>query len=153
MKKISANNRFQRKIFLFLWFGIVGVIFFSAIFAGAYRKAPVLLIGPVFMGLLGYFLMKNLIFDLVDEVYDEGDFLLVKKGREEERVAFSNIMNVSASTLTNPPRISLRLVAPGKFGQEIVFSPYRPLTLNPFAKSAIAEDLMVRVDQARSKRI
>lgn len=152
MKKISANNRFQRKIFPFLWFGILGVIFFSTIFTGAYRTAPMALIVPIFMGFLGFFLMKNLIFDLADEVYDGGDFLLVKKGSEEEAVPLSNIMNVGASMMTNPPRISLRLVTPGKFGQDIVFSPVRPFTFNPFAKSPVAEDLMVRVDQARLHR-
>lgn len=152
MKKISANNAFQRKIFPVLWFGILGVIFFSTIFTGAYRRAPVALVVPVAMGVFGYILMKNLIFDLVDEVYDDGDSLVVKKGSEEERIALSDIMNVSASMMTNPPRISLRLVTPGQFGQEIVFSPVRQFTLNPFAKNPIAEDLIVRIDQARMRR-
>ncbi len=112
MKKISASNTFQRKIFPFLWFGILGVVFFSMLFGRVYRQTPLALIVPIAMGVFGYFLMKNLIFDLVDEVYDDGDSLVVKKGSEEERVALSNIMNVGASTMTNPPRISLRLVTP-----------------------------------------
>jgi hypothetical protein len=65
---------------------------------------------------------------------------------------FSNIMNVSMSTSLNPPRLSLRLVRPRQLGPEIVFSPVRPFSLNPFARNPIAEDLMVRVDRARSKR-
>jgi hypothetical protein len=61
-------------------------------------------------------------------------------------------MNVSASTNMNPPRITLRLVQPGKFGSELAFSPTMSFTLNPFAKSGVAEDLIVRVDKARSRR-
>ena len=100
----------------------------------------------------GYFLMKKLVWDLVDEVYDCGDFLLVKNRDEEERIALSNIMNVNASTYINPPRITLRLVNPSKFGSEVAFSPITGFKLNPFAKNAVAEDLIVRVYQARSKR-
>jgi len=65
---------------------------------------------------------------------------------------FSNVMNVSMSTGLNPPRLSLRVVTPGQLGPEIVFSPARRFSLNPFARNPIAEDLMVRVDRARSKR-
>jgi hypothetical protein len=61
-------------------------------------------------------------------------------------------MNVNASTYVNPPRITLRLVTPGRFGNEIAFSPIAGFRLNPFAKNKIAEDLIVRVDRARSKR-
>jgi len=81
-----------------------------------------------------------------------GDFLLVKNRGEEDRVTLSNVMNVSASTNMNPPQITLRLVKPGKFGTEIAFSPTAGFALNPFAKNQVAEDLIVRVDRARSKR-
>jgi hypothetical protein len=151
VKKISANSPFQRKIFPVLWFGILTLVFVAMAFGRVYRQAPFALFGPIIMAVFGYVLMKNLIFDLVDEVYDEGDFLLVRKGREEERVALSNIMNVSASTLTNPPRITLRLVTPGKFGTEIAFSPERQFSFNPFVRNQVAEDLIVRVDQARRR--
>jgi hypothetical protein len=104
------------------------------------------------MAVFGHFLMKKLVWDLVDEVYDCGDFLLVKNRDDEERIALSNIMNVNASTYINPPRITLRLVNPSKFGSEVAFSPITGFKLNPFAKNAVAEDLIVRVYQARSKR-
>jgi hypothetical protein len=97
-------------------------------------------------------LYPKLIWGLADEVYDGGDYLLVKRGRIEERIALSDIMNVNSSTMVNPPRITLRLARRSKFGDEITFSPVRPMTLNPFARNAIAEDLIVRVDAARMKR-
>ena len=76
----------------------------------------------------------------------------MRKGDEEDMVPLSNVMNVSASTVTNPPRITLRLVTPGKFGDEVTFSPMKDFTLNPFARNPIAEDLIRRVDQARARR-
>ena len=60
-------------------------------------------------------------------------------------------MNVSSTTFSNPPRITLRLVKQGKFGKEIAFQP-AGFSLNPFAKNPIAEDLIVRVDDARTRR-
>lgn len=107
---------------------------------------------PMAMAVLGFFFMRRLVWDLADEVYDCGDSLLVKNRGEEERIFLSNIMNVSASTQMNPPRITLRLVSPSRFGKEVSFCPITKFTLNPFAKDQVSEDLILRVDQARSQR-
>jgi hypothetical protein len=151
MKKISSGNtRFMKNIFPVLWFGILALVIAGAIFG----KAPLpVLLGPLFMAALGFVLMKGMIWDLADEVYDCGDSLLVENGGQQDRVPLSNIMNVSATTLTNPPRITLRLIVPGAFGDEIVFSPVKRIRLNPFAKNEIAEDLILRVHRARSARL
>ena len=98
---------------------------------------------------IGFFLMKKLIWSLVDEVHDGGDYRLVRKGGDEERVPLSNIMNVNASTNMNPPRVTLRLVKPGRFGSEVSFVLPRRFSFNPFAKHPVVEDLIVRVDKAR----
>ncbi len=110
------------------------------------------LVVPCIMGMFGYFVLKKLVWDLVDEVYDDQDFLLVRNHGEEERVALSNITNVSATSFMNPPRVALRLVEPGRFGAEITFTPVTGFTLNPFAKNPIVEDLIERVDKARTNR-
>lgn len=103
------------------------------------------------MAAVGYFMMKKMVWVLADEVYDCGSFLLVKNRGKEQKVEFSNIMNVSSTTLMNPPQITLRLVRPDMNGAtEVTFSPASSgLALNPFAKNEVAEDLMVRVDRAR----
>lgn len=153
MKQISSKYLFfAKKGFPLLWFGFLAFFVAEAIMNGAYEKEPMILVVPCTMAVLGFFLMKNLLWDLADEVYDCGDFLVVKNRGLEERVPLSNIMNVSASMNMNPRRITLRLVAPGKLGQEISFSPAAPFTRNLFAKNPVAEDLIVRVDKARSKR-
>lgn len=152
MTKISKNLFFIKNVFPLIWFGLLGSFVWTDISTGTYKKDIMFLAVPGFMAILGFALMKKLVWDLIDEVYDCGDHLLVRRGDEEERIPLSGIINVSSSVATNPPRITLRLATPGKFGNEISFSPVTTFTLNPFAKNAVAEDLIVRVDKARSSR-
>ena len=153
MTKISSSlTWFNKRVFPLLWFGLL--VFFVAVttLVGGGKKDPLFLVIPIVMSVIGFFVMKKFVWDLVDEVYDCGDFLLVRNRGDEATIPLSTIMNVSASTNQNPPRITLRLVEPSTFGNEIAFSPISGFTLNPFAKNRIAEDLIVRVDQARSRR-
>lgn len=148
----SGMTRFNKKVFPAVWFGFLAFVLTFSTLAGAPQQEPMFVLVPIALGVFGFVLMRKLVWDLVDEVCDYGDYLVVKNRGDEDRIVLSNIMNVSASTLTNPPRITLRLVHPSKFGNEIAFSPVTKFTLNPFAKNEIAGDLMVRVDRARSQR-
>ena|SRR5262245_8970575 len=145
-------TRFNKKIFPAIWFGFLAVFLMAGVFTGAPVNNPLILLMPVVIGSIGFLVMKAFVWDLVDEVYDVGDYLVVRNRGEEDHIPLSNIMNVRASLFTNPPRITLKLAIPSKFGDEIVFSPVIPFTLNPFARNAVAEDLIIRVDRARSKR-
>lgn len=150
MKKISSKSTaFSKRVLPVLFVGILAIAVAIPLSAGALRSHAFFLVPPLIAAGFAFALMRKLVWDLMDEVYDGGDFLLVKNRGQEERIALSNIMNVSASVMVNPPRITLRLATRGKFGDEIAFSPMRPFTLDPFAKNKIAEDLIVRVDQAR----
>jgi hypothetical protein len=157
MTKISSGSMvLLKRVFPVLWFG------FLAVFAGGLMTWAIMrgfepgdllfMVTPVFLALIGYTVMRHFIWDLVDEVYDHGEYLVIKNRGEQARIELSEIMNVSVSTHVNPPRITLRLVRPTKFGTEVSFAPVRPFTLNPFAKNEVAEGLIVRVDRARSKR-
>jgi hypothetical protein len=209
MNKISSNSTgFYKRVFPAMWFGFIAVFVGVALLSGAVRETNgAFLLGPSLMAVFGYFVMRRFIWDLADEVYDCGDYLLVRNRGVEENVALSNIMNVSMSAISsgvlknafhafinvagerrdfrgapeikrlrrrmispgrpwpgirllnqglqqpaNPPRLELRLVKPGRFGTEVVFSPTRPFSFNPFARNPVAEDLIVRVDRARTKR-
>jgi hypothetical protein len=153
LKKISSKYLFFTKyVFPTLWFGILAFVMVIVLINRAYEETPIAIVVPCFLSILGYFVMKKLVWDLVDEVYDCGDLLLVRNRGVEDRVPLSNIMNVSATLVMNPPRITLRLVKPGKFGSEIAFVPVRPFTMNPFAKNQVVDDLIIRVDKARSTR-
>lgn len=152
MKKISSKTLvYTKTVFPLVWFGFLAVFLVLSIVDGAYKKDPIILVIPPAMAVLGFFTMKKLVWNLVDEVYDCGDSLLVKGRGVEERVPLTNIMNVSAPIGTNPPRITLRLIKPGKLGAEISFSPAAPFFRKRFAKIPFAEELIVRVDRARSQ--
>lgn len=75
--------------------------------------------------------MRVLYGNLADQVYDCGDYLLVRKRGVEERVSLSEILEVRKSWITNPPRLTLRLACEKKLGTRIVFIPVVPIALNP----------------------
>ena len=88
MTKISSGFTFiNKKLFPSLWFGFLAIFVVITILIGAAKSDPVFIIGPAVMAVFGFILMKKLVWDLVDEVYDCGDFLLIKNRGEEERVA------------------------------------------------------------------
>ena len=153
MRKISSRYTvFYKKIFPVIWFGFLAIFVIIGLVETTGDDAPpvLLVLGmPIAMAVFGFFLMKNLMWDLADEVYDCGDSLLVRLRGEEERIALSNVMNVSAPTFGNPPRVTLKLVTPSRFGSEVAFSPIVGFIFNPFAKNEVIEDLIVRVDRAR----
>lgn len=120
---------------------------FSLINHGA-KTALIGLAGPCIMMIFGYLLMKFLIFDLADEVYDGGEYLLFRFGKNEERIEFSNIKHLNFMQ-TNPRRITLTLRTPCRRGEKVSFSPTQELTLNPFSGNPIADDLIDRIDQSR----
>jgi hypothetical protein len=153
----SGATRFYKRSFPILWFGVVLVVLAIGFTVGytkgiALRVMPVFFILPCVFTLVGL-LMRRLFRDLVDEVYDAHDHLTVVNNGEQIQVPLTNIMNVSASTLTNPPRVTLRLVNPGRFGDEVSFIPVRTSILNPLARNKIIDDLIVRVDRARARRV
>lgn len=153
MKRISSRMTFLgKRVFPTLWFGFFGFMFISTVAAAVSRgKVPLQFwILPVVMAGFGYLLMSNLVFDLADEVWDAGSELVVKNGEREERVALSEIVNVSYSVVTNPQRVTLTLRRSTPFGKEITFAA--PTTWIPFARSPLIDDLIDRVDVARSSR-
>lgn len=144
---------FYKKVLPLAWFGFL-VVFAGVALSrgdlGSEERWPFIVM-PLFMATLGFVLMRKLVWNLADEVHDGGDFLLIRKGGDEERVPLANIMNVNASTNVNPQRVTLRLVKPGKFGTEVSFALPSRFSFNPFATHPIADDLIVRVDRARRR--
>ena len=96
-------------------------------------------------------MVRMFVFDLVDEVWDDGNHLIVRNGKQEERIPLSTIMNVNYMR-ANPPRITLTLRKPCHFGNEITFSPVtRNMWFKPFSKNPIVQELIERIDAARQK--
>lgn len=154
MRRISSQWTFFYKfVFPVIWVGFLIVFLIVAVFvparSGQSPPIPALIV-PVIMIAVGYALMKKLIFNLADEVWDDGDTLVVKKGGQEERIALSDIKNVNYSVMTSPPRVVLSLRRPSVFGDQVAFCA--PIRFIPFASSPIIDDLIERIDAARRKQ-
>ena len=153
-KKISSRNTFLlKRVFPIMWIGILALFVAIAFLGARSRPSPpvVVFIVPLVVLAIGYFVMRRLVLDLADEVYDEGDALRVRCGRDEERIALTNIINVSYAGMTNPQRITLTLRTPCRFGREVTFSPpgifFGPL----FGTNPLVNELIERVDAARRR--
>ncbi len=151
MQRISAPYTPPIKIGPFVFFGLLALLLFLLLMSGAYETSPMLLVGVGVMAVYGVYSMHASRRDCVDDVFDCGDHLLVKKSGEEDTVPFSNIVNVNFSK--NPQNLSaqitLRLASPGKFGTEISFVPPPKIYLGFPPRNEIAEDLLVRAEKAR----
>ena len=139
-----------KRVFPIFWFGFL-VLFMVVPWTldrGPAQALPTMVfVVPALLGLYGIFLMKKLVFDLVDEVFDDGDALVVRNRDMEERIALSNVVNVSYSQFVNPPRVTLLLRDPGLFGERVSFCA--PTRFNPFSSSPMIDDLIRRVDAKR----
>jgi hypothetical protein len=152
MRRISSRMTFfHKRVFPVLFFGfalLTSSVGFITAWHNGQPSTPFALI-PLAMIAFVYFLMKKLVFDLADEVLDAGDALVVRNGGQEERIALSDIKNVSYSSLVNPTRVTLTIRRPTVFGDTVSFSP--PARFVPFATSPVVRELIDRVDEARRK--
>jgi len=71
-----------------MMFGFL-LIFIAVPLASGRVPPPLFLIAPALMIVFAYFIMKKFVFDLVDEVLDDGDALVIRNGHEEQRVPLS----------------------------------------------------------------
>ena len=158
MRRLSSSSTyFYKRIFPILWFGFLLVFLAIALWGTQHARASVqpqqivpFLLVPVFMGGVGVFIFRKLIQDLVDEVWLDGDWLVVKNRDGQRRVALSDVMNVNASTMINPRRITVMLRTDSRYGCSFSFMPASPRGfLSAFRPDPIATELIERVDALR----
>jgi len=156
VRRISSNRiRYYKRVFPEIYFGFLGFFFVVALIIVATDKtvdlkfALVFLVLPIVLALFGHFIMKRFVFDLVDEVWEDGDALIIKNKDQQERIPLSDIVNVCDTILMNPPRITLTLRYPSRFGKEVTFSP--PRKLFSLSRNPVAIELIERIDDARKR--
>jgi len=154
MRRISSRMTFvNKRVFPTVYFGLLLAFMAVPLALSIVRHtAPPPLpafIVPAILIVGGYFLMRRLIFILADEVWDDGNALLIKNRGGEERVALNDIKNVSYSPFANPPRVTLSLLRSTAFGDEIIFNG--PMRFMAFGPNPVIQDLIDRVDRARRK--
>lgn len=152
-RRLSARGMFYTKrVFPAIFLGIPSVMCLVVLLFSIMNRDWSGLVALIVFGFMigfGLLVMKKLVFDLVDEVWDEGDYLLIKNKKLEDRISLTSIINVNY-LVCNPPRITLTLRQPCRFGTEITFTPLsRPSLFRPFAKPPIVQELIERVDAAR----
>ena len=152
MTRISSKMTFfYKRIFPVIMLGFLLLVISLGVFAGARNTNPppavFIFLVAAFIASVTFFVFRKLIFDLVDEVWDAGDALVVRNKGQEERISLPDIINVGYTQFVNPPRVTLWLRVPGRFGDKVSFCP--PTRLSPLAVSPIVDDLVRRVDDAR----
>lgn len=156
MRRLSSSHTFlYKRVFPVLWLGGVAVFLLVMLTNPLPLGGPAFpyLFVPILMLVLGFAFMRKLLFDLVDEVWLDGESLLVKNRQQEIRIALYDVLNVNSTTMTNPRRITLRLRADSRFGRDIAFIPNSPRGLfGAFRSDPIADELIERVDAARQGR-
>ena len=155
MQRLSSTSTgFYKRVFPALWFGLLALFFALALWgrrhAGIFHDGPpdVMLLGtPLLMAAFGVVLFRRLVFDLVDEVWQDGDWLVLVDRGQKRRIALTDVVNVNTSN-TNPRRITvmLRTGSPSSFS----FMPASPRGfLSAFKPDPIAIELIRRVDARR----
>ena len=148
----SRATAFYKRGFPILWFGFLLVLIVMPLIVSSQTgqwAQPTFFIVPIMLMAIGYYVFKRIIFNLVDQVYDLGDALLVRNGTQEERIALSDITNVSYTPLMNPPQVTLSLRQPTAFGVKLTFCA--PKRFVPFGSSPVIDELIRRVDAARRR--
>ena len=153
MRRISSKwTFFYKRVFPVIFFGFLAVFVGVSLFANSRSNSALdipFLIVPIGIMVVVFFISKKLIFDLVDEVWDDGDSLVVRNGGQEQRIALADIKNVNYSPLISPPRVTLSLRRPTVFGDEVTFCA--PVRMVPLAPSPVINDPIERVDRAREQ--
>jgi hypothetical protein len=148
----SRMTFFYKRVFPIFWFGFLTLFMIgpaAVAWSSGQAPQPFFFIMPIIMMAVGYFIMKKMVFNLVDQVFDEGDALLVKNGSQEDRILLSDITNISYAQMMNPPQVTLSLRQPTSFGDKVTFCA--PTRFIPFATSPVIDDLIKRVDAARRR--
>ena len=158
MRRLSSSTTFfYKRVFPLLWIGfllaVFGLQFWLASHARANEQSPPLfplLLMPLFMGGIMFLIYRTLLQDLMDEVWLDGDWLVVKSRGQQIRVALRDVMNINASTITNPRRITVMLRTDSRFGRNLTFIPASPRGfMAAFKPDPVATELIERVDALR----
>lgn len=156
MRRLSSKATFLYKHLLpVLALGLLAILWLFGLLVPLRQgepRLPLILIPPVLGGLV-YLACRRVLFGLLDEVWLDGDTLLLKNRRRQARVALAEVMNVEAPVMINPRRISLMLRNGSAFGREVSFVPAgRRAFRGAWQRHPLASELIERVDAARTVR-
>jgi hypothetical protein len=143
-KRLSRFIDTDKWLVPLFWSAVMGYIFaYLPLKDGAIRSSNTALLLFLAIVLVGYALSQLAFRNFVDEVFDEGDYLLVRRRGMEDRIPLTNIESVRKAMYRRPPRVTLVLRHPTHFGATIVYAPA--------VGSWISTDYLIeRIEQAQS---
>ena len=153
MKKISSGYTFfWKRIYPTIFLGGILFIIVYGVLSdpNIVDKIPVYIVLSV-MFILGIFFCKFFVFDLIDEVYDEGDSLLFINRGKKVSVALKDIKNLSYQQLQKPQRITVSVRYETELGSKLSFSPIGCFSVFSL-KNKTVQELIDRIDEARRKK-
>jgi hypothetical protein len=153
MRPLSSKTTFYyKRVSPVIFFGVVLLMFgfglISVLRDRQVSNVPFLIV-LLLLAVFAYRFMKKLVFNLADEVLDAGNALVLRSGGQEERIALSDIKNVNYSPYMSPPQVTLSVRRHTVFGETIAF--LAPVSIFPLRSSAVINDLIDRVNDARQK--
>jgi hypothetical protein len=148
VRQISSQSTFGQKYaaptFAVIVAALLALVTFVTGLQEGFRAIIPHLFAVLFFSGIAYLLVITQMQKIVDEVYDDGDALVVRNGDHKERILFSDISNVEWWPDTIQ-RVTVTLRKPCVFGNRIVFlAPYR---IWPYAAHPDVKDLIGRINQ------
>jgi hypothetical protein len=148
MRRLSSENGlFGKRALPWFWFGISGISL-VAVLVGifAYGRPLDSLEIPLGFAVAGFFMMKIFVWGVVDEVWDDHDWLVVRNEGQEARIELLNIIDIDHSR-SRPEVVKLTLREPCLFGRSIKFFP--PDRFFQWGKPPVVTELALRIDDKR----
>jgi len=155
IRRISSRlTSFYKKTFPVVWCGAVAttLIMSVVVLRSGKQGALMFLVLPLLMIVIGYVIYRNLVADLIDEVWLEDDAIVVKNRDESAKIPLCDVTDVDVSTMMNPRRITLTLRNESRWGRSIVFMPAveSARLAYSFKPDPIATELAGRIDALRT---
>ncbi|PXV59519.1 hypothetical protein SAMN04487785_10138 [Dyella jiangningensis] len=155
MQRLSSRwTFFHKRVFPVLWFGFLVFAVVLLVYQGVVSRQIGLFVAailPLGFALFGATLFKRFVFDLADEVWLEGDHLLVRLGQRRSLIELSNVSDVETKMIQNPARVTLALRTPCfPFGEFISFVPVAAFSLwGVVGGDTVADEFMRRLSASR----
>jgi hypothetical protein len=146
MKRISSSLTlwwYKRLGPALLGVGFVLTAVASAVLVARGTITPLWLVAPVLLAIVTFLYLRRFVFPLADEVFDDGDTLLVRHGKRTTRLPLAEIESVHYSLVFDPPRIVLQTVLPDT--TRITFMPYLFAGVCFFRPHPLLADLRARI--------
>jgi len=145
MTKISVSATLAKSLFILATGGFLVYALINPLGQALLKLSPLAILVPIiYFIVIVLFYIKD-VSKLVD-AYDNGDRMLFRRGKIEQEVALSDIVNIDHPA-GSPFRAKLQVRSKSSIGQSLSFM--LPIRFNLLKKDQYIVNLIERVDRAR----